>query len=67
MKIHEVIDLAAEALEESGVPGARLDAERLLASELGKDRSYLLAHFQDSVPEPSAEQFCARITERRRG
>jgi release factor glutamine methyltransferase len=67
MNIHEAIDLAAEALEESGVPGARLDAERLLASELGKDRSYLLAHFQDSVPEPSAEQFFARITERRRG
>jgi hypothetical protein len=27
MKIHEAIDLAAEALEDSGVPGARLDAE----------------------------------------
>ena len=67
MKIHEAIDLASEALENSGVPSARLDAERLLASELGKDRSYLLAHFQDSVPEPSAERFFARITERRRG
>ena len=67
MKIHEAIDLAAEALEDSGVPGARLDAERLLASELGKDRSYLLAHFQDSVPESSAERFLASITERRRG
>jgi release factor glutamine methyltransferase len=67
MKIYEAIDLASEALEGSGVPGARLDAERLLASELGKDRSYLLAHFQDSVPEPSAERFFARITERRRG
>jgi len=68
MKIHEAIDLAAEALEDSGVPGARLDAERLLASELGKDRSYLLAHFQDSVPEPGAERrFFALITERRRG
>jgi release factor glutamine methyltransferase len=67
MKIHEAIDLAAEALEDSGVPGARLDAERLLASELGKDRTYLLAHFQDSVPEPSAERFFASITERRRG
>ena len=67
MKIHEAIDLAAEALEDSGVPGARLDAERLLASELGKDRSYLLAHFQDSISESSAERFLARITERRRG
>jgi release factor glutamine methyltransferase len=67
MKIHEAIDLAAEALQDSGVPGARLDAERLLASELGKDRSYLLAHFQESVPEPTAEQFFARITERRSG
>ena len=67
MKIYEAIDLASEALEGSGVPGARLDAERLLASELGKDRSYLLAHFQDSVPEPSAERFFAQITERRRG
>jgi release factor glutamine methyltransferase len=67
MKIHEAIDLATEALEESGVPGARLDAERLLASELGKDRSYLLAHFQDSVSESSAERFFDHITERRRG
>jgi release factor glutamine methyltransferase len=67
MKIHEAIDLAAEALEDSGVPGARLDAERLLASELRKDRSYLLAHFQDSISESSAERFLARITERRRG
>lgn len=67
MKIHEALDLAVEALEDSGVPGARLDAERLLASELGKDRSYLLAHFQDSVPEPNAERFLARVTERRRG
>ncbi|HEU0006931.1 MAG TPA: peptide chain release factor N(5)-glutamine methyltransferase [Terriglobia bacterium] len=67
MKIHEAIDLAAEALDESGVPGSRLDAERLLAFELGRDRSYLPAHFQDSVPESSAERFFARITERRRG
>ena len=67
MKIHEAIDLASEALENSGVPSARLDAERLLASELGKNRSYLLAHFQDSVPEPSTERFFASITERRRG
>jgi release factor glutamine methyltransferase len=67
MKIHEAIDLAAEALEDSGVPGARQDAERLLASELRKDRSYLLAHFQDSVSESSAQRFFARITERRRG
>ena len=67
MKIHEAIDLAAEALDESGVPGSRLDAERLLAFELGRDRSYLLAHFQESVPESSAEQFFAHIAERRRG
>ena len=67
MKIHEAIELAEEALDESGVPGSRLDAERLLAFELGRDRSYLLAHFQESVPESSAEQFFARIAERRRG
>ena len=67
MKIHEALDLAAEALDESGVPGSRLDAERLLAFELGRDRSYLLAHFQESVPESSAEQFFAHIAERRRG
>ena len=67
MKIHEAIELAEEALDESGVPGSRLDAERLLAFELGRDRSYLLAHFQDSVPESTEEQFFARIAERRRG
>lgn len=67
MKVHEAINLAAEALEESGVPGSRLDAERLLAYELGKDRSYLIAHFQDEVPECTAEGFFAHVTERRRG
>ncbi len=67
MKIHEAIELAEEALDESGVPGSRLDAERLLAFELGRDRSYLLAHFQESVPESAEEQFFARIAERRRG
>jgi len=67
MRIHEVINLATEALEDSGVPGARLDAERLLASELEKDRSFLLAHFQDLVSELSAERFFSRIAERRRG
>ena len=67
MRIHEAIVLATQRLEESGIPGSRLDAERLLAFELGKDRSYLLAHFQDSVPESSVERFFARITERRRG
>jgi len=67
MKIHEAIGLATDALEESGIPGAGLDAERLLAFELGKDRSHLLAHFQDSVPESSAERFFTRIAERRRG
>jgi len=67
MRIHEAINLATEALEDSGVPGARLDAERLLASELDKDRSFLLAHFQDLVSELSAERFFSRIAERRRG
>ena len=67
MRIHEAIVLATQRLEESGIPGPRLDAERLLAFEIGKDRSYLLAHFQDSVPESSVERFFARITERRRG
>jgi len=67
MRIHEAIGLAAEALEESGITASRLDAEQLLAFELGKDRSYLLAHFQDPVPESRAERFFARIAERRRG
>jgi release factor glutamine methyltransferase len=67
MRLHEAIALATQVLEESNIPGARLDAERLLAFELGKDRSYLLAHFQDAVPESCAEQFLRRISERRRG
>jgi release factor glutamine methyltransferase len=67
MRIHEAIALATQALEESSIPGARLDAERLLAFELGKNRSYLLAHFQDSVAESSEERFFTRISERRRG
>lgn len=67
MRIHEAIGLAAEALEESGVPGSRLDAERLLAFGLGKDRSYLLAHSQDCLQEADVERFFARVAERRRG
>src|SRR5262245_18570546 len=67
MKIHEAIVTATDALENSGIPGSRLDAERLLASALGKDRSYLLAHFQDPLPESSADQFSKYIAERRQG
>lgn len=67
MRIHEAIIVGSKALEDCGVPGARLDAERLLAFELGKDRSYLLAHFQDSVPQSQAESYWALIAERRQG
>src|SRR5258706_5221229 len=67
MRIHEAIALAAQALDESSIPGGRLDAERLLGFELGKDRGYLLAHFQDSVTESSEERFFTRISDRRRG
>ncbi|MCI0419870.1 MAG: peptide chain release factor N(5)-glutamine methyltransferase [Acidobacteria bacterium] len=67
MKIHEAIVLATERLEEAAVPGARLNAERLLAFELGQDRSYLLSHFQELITDSCLESFCARIECRRRG
>jgi release factor glutamine methyltransferase len=67
MKIHEAIACAAQRLEEAAVPNSRLDAERLLAFELGTNRAYLLAHFQDSLDKTRLEHFLSRVQVRAQG
>ncbi len=67
MKIHEAIAEGTQRLESSGVSNARQDAERLLASELRKDRSYLLAHLQDPLRELSEARFLSNIDARASG
>ena len=45
---------ATATLRRSGSPTARLDAEVLLAHHLGCDRTWLLAHPEEPIPEPDA-------------
>jgi release factor glutamine methyltransferase len=67
MKIHELLSHAAQHLEQTGVPNARRDAERLLEFALAKDRSYLLAHFQETVEPSRLDAFFSLVAERSSG
>ncbi len=53
----DLIGRGEKILEESGIETARLDAELLLAHALQKERSYVLAHFNDSVSTEAATRF----------
>jgi methylase of polypeptide subunit release factors len=50
MSISEWLLTAEKKLARKGVQTARLDALVLLEAACGKDRAYLLAHPEDSVP-----------------
>jgi release factor glutamine methyltransferase len=55
MKIAQQIESAAEAFLSSGLPTPRLDAEVLLASFLGKDRTWLFVHSDRDMSDPETE------------
>jgi len=62
--INQWLARAAQKLDESGIPSARLDAEILLAHALHHDRTWLITHSDDIVEKP--EQADALIHHRLR-
>jgi release factor glutamine methyltransferase len=67
MKVFEAVAQATQLLDRAVAGNPRLDAERLLAFELGVDRTYLLAHFHDTVDDPRLERFFAKAQARSEG
>ena len=67
MQIFEALSLACDELIHNAVINPRVDAEILLACSLGRSRSYLLAHFQDTVDEPFFSDFFCKVRERCKG
>ena len=58
----------AQALEGARARGVdRLDAQLLLAAELGRPRSWLLAHGDETLAPSQAQAFAARCAERAAG
>ncbi|MBL8039889.1 MAG: hypothetical protein JNM04_00940, partial [Chthonomonas sp.] len=49
MTVRDWLSSAAEKLEQAGIESARMEAQILLAHELGVDRAWLVAHGQDEV------------------
>ncbi len=64
--ICEAIATAAARLFEKGVENARLDAEVLLCSVLGRDRAWLVAHYPDSLDDGSRLTYEKAIERRTR-
>ena len=62
--ISQLITQGADVLHQSGVPEARLDAGSLLGYVLRRDRTYLITHSEDVVPECLIEEF-QKLIERR--
>ena len=54
--IGAAITRGTDTLRRAGSPTPRLDAEVLLAHLAGRDRTWLLAHTDDSPPDPDAYQ-----------
>ncbi len=52
---------STQALEEVGILSPRLDAEVLLAHSLGVNRSYILAHLADPLPNPPNQLLSRRL------
>jgi release factor glutamine methyltransferase len=66
VSIAEALRLAADVLDRNGVADARREAGALLSHVIGKDRTFLLSHAEDSVSENDAERFREAV-ERRAG
>jgi release factor glutamine methyltransferase len=65
--VAELLRDATDRLRASGAESARLDAELLLASVLGIDRTAVIAHGEAPVGEGSAAEFEALVVRREAG
>lgn len=62
--VGEAVGWATTLLESSGVDTARLDAECLLASLLGRDRLHVYAAARDALPPPILERYRTLVNRR---
>ena len=62
--VREALTAAVAFLERENIPGARLDAQLLLAHALHKDRTWLLAHDDFELPAHQEADFEAFISRR---
>src|ERR1041385_4542713 len=65
--IAEAILEGANKLRKAGVPDERREAGSLLMHVLGRDRTYILAHAENSLSDEEVEKFSAALDERAQG
>lgn len=58
---------AADALQTAGVPEARREAGSLLSFVIGKDRTFLISHAEDSIDDADLERFRDAVARRAEG
>src|SRR2546421_971009 len=65
--IAETLKQASGQLREAGVPNDLLDAQRLLAEALGRDRTYLIVNFNQELPADTLAKYEELIARRATG
>lgn len=65
--IAEVLKQASRVLDGAGVPEARREAGSLLSFVLGKDRTFLISHAEDTVDDGSVDQLREFVERRAAG
>ena len=65
--IAEALREATQVLNSAGVPEARREAGSLLSFVLGKDRTFLISHAEDSLNDDALGQFQERVERRASG
>ena len=64
ISIADALRTASETLKRAGVPEPRREAGSLLSHVIGKDRTFLLSHAEDSLSDTDGERF-EELVERR--
>jgi len=59
--VRDWLSSAAEKLEQAGIESARMEAQILLAHELGVDRAWLVAHGEDELSAIESDRLARRI------
>ena len=65
--IAEALVLATQQLRKAGVPDARLEAGSLLAHVLGRDRTFIISHADETINESELERFSEIVATRATG
>lgn len=67
MRIRDALAEATERLRGAQIDEARREATSLLAHALGRDRAYLFAHAEETIPPSTLESFRALLARRASG